>query len=376
MIGGEAGIGKTTLVRTLAREAADAGILVLTGHCYDLSTTPPYGPWLDLAARYVQTDNLPPLPAALVGNGIEEIRSQAALFAEVRAFLAAVATERPTLLVLEDLHWADPSSLELLRHLAVHVQTLPLLLLVTYRIDEPTGHNPFYRQLPALIRDADGLRLDLHRLDVDDLRALVASRWHLPAPEENRLVDYLERHAEGNPLYAKELLRTLEEEGLLRQVGRILGVGRNRPRCPPALSPPGHRGPGGAFGRGDAPAVSDGGRHRPGGAARPLGDRSWGWMRTSCWPIIEHAVEAHLLEAEFVGTRVRFAHALTREALYEGMLAAAASSLASASRRGARGERLSRTLTPWPTTSSKREIRVPRNGWFVPASGRSVPMPG
>ena len=105
------------------------------------------------------------MPAALVGNGIEEIRSQAQLFAEVRAFLAAVATERPTLLVLEDLHWADPSSLELLRYLAVHVQTLPLLLLVTYRIDEPSERNPFYRQLPALIRDAEGLRLDLRRLE-------------------------------------------------------------------------------------------------------------------------------------------------------------------------------------------------------------------
>ena len=76
---------------------------------------------------------------------------------------------------MEDLHWADPSSLELLRYLAVHVQTLPLLLLVTYRVDEPAGRNHFYRQLPALIRDAEGLRLDLRRMRVDDLRALVAA---------------------------------------------------------------------------------------------------------------------------------------------------------------------------------------------------------
>src|SRR4051812_44119948 len=49
LIGGEAGIGKTALVRALAREAAAGDAFVLTGHCYDLSTTPPYGPWLDLA---------------------------------------------------------------------------------------------------------------------------------------------------------------------------------------------------------------------------------------------------------------------------------------------------------------------------------------
>src|SRR3954451_15874907 len=83
LIGGDAGIGKTTLVRALIRDAAGADIFVLTGHCYDLSTTPPYGPWLDLAARYVPADNLPPLPAVLVGNGIEAIQSQAAFFAEV-----------------------------------------------------------------------------------------------------------------------------------------------------------------------------------------------------------------------------------------------------------------------------------------------------
>src|SRR4051794_3574420 len=48
LLGGEAGIGKTTLARDLAREAGDLGARVLTGHCYDLTNTPPYGPWLDL----------------------------------------------------------------------------------------------------------------------------------------------------------------------------------------------------------------------------------------------------------------------------------------------------------------------------------------
>jgi DNA-binding CsgD family transcriptional regulator len=319
LIGGDAGIGKTTLVRALSGDAADAGIFVLTGHCYDLSTTPPYGPWLDLAARYVPTDNLPPLPAALVGNGIEAIRSQAELFGQVRAFLATIAAERPTLLVLEGLHWSDSSSLELLRHLAVHVQTLPLLILVTYRIDEPTGQNLFYRQLPALIRDADGLRLDLHRLDVNDLRALVGSRWHLPLPEENRLVDYLERHAEGNPLYAKELLRTLEEAGFLRQAGDFWELDEiDRVVLPPYL---------GQVIEGRVARLGEEMR-QPLAMAAVIGQevslnlwsKVMGLDEAGLLPIIERAVEAHLLEAEFVGTRVRFAHALTREALYEGIL--------------------------------------------------------
>jgi DNA-binding CsgD family transcriptional regulator len=320
LIGGDAGIGKTTLVRSLASDATDAGIFVLEGHCYDLTTTPPYGPWLDLADRYIQTDDRPPLPAGLVGNGIEEIRSQAALFAEVRAFLAAIATERPTLLVLEDLHWADPNSLELLRYLAVHVQNLPLLLLVTYRDDEPAVRNHFYQQLPALIRDAEGLRLDLHRMEVDDLRAILGDRWRLPAHEENRLVDYLERHAEGNPLFARELLRTLEEEGLLRQVGGDWEL--DEIDC--IVLPPYLR----QVIEGRVARLGEEMR-RPLAMAAVIGQEVpldlWaqvaGLDEEELLTVIEQAVEAHLLDAEFIGTRVRFVHALTREALYEGVLA-------------------------------------------------------
>ena len=156
---------------------------------------------------------------------------------------------------------------------------------------------------------------------VDDLRALVAGRWRLPAPEENRLVDYLERHAEGNPLYAKELLRTLEEEGLLRQVGEIAGSWtKSTALSSHPISARSSR----AGWRVWARRCASRWRWPPSSARRcrsTSGRASWGWTRTSCWPIIEQAVEAHLLEAEFVGTRVRFVHALTREALYEGVLA-------------------------------------------------------
>ena len=75
------------------------------------------------------------------------------------------------------------------------------------------------------MREAEGLRLDLRRLDEAALRALVAARYRLPAADEARLVAYLERHAEGNPFFATELLRALEEEGLLRPGRRRLGAG-------------------------------------------------------------------------------------------------------------------------------------------------------
>lgn len=85
LVSGEAGIGKTTLTETLCREAAEQGALVLVGRCFDLSETPPYGPWIELFGRYQPRDDLPSLPAAFAQRGtVGEARSQATLFNQSR----------------------------------------------------------------------------------------------------------------------------------------------------------------------------------------------------------------------------------------------------------------------------------------------------
>ncbi len=71
LIGGEAGIGKTTLADALCREAAQQGALVLTGRCFDLAETPPYGSWIDLCARYPSAVSLPALPPAFAQRATE-----------------------------------------------------------------------------------------------------------------------------------------------------------------------------------------------------------------------------------------------------------------------------------------------------------------
>jgi DNA-binding CsgD family transcriptional regulator len=319
LIGGAAGIGKTTLVRDLIREARTRDMLVLTGHCYDLTNTPPYGPWLDLVAGYRAGANLPPPPAAFADGRLEGITSQATLFAEVRRFVAALAAIRPALIVLEDLHWADPASLELLRHVAGHVENVPLLLVVTYRVDELTRRHPFYQQLPSLIRESQGLRLDLRRLELEDLRALVRSRWRLDPADETRLTTYLERHAEGNPFFATELLRALVEEEVLRTGpdGWTLGE-LDRVIVPPLLRQviDGRVGRLGEEMRTPLAMAAVIGQEVPLDLWADVGSMSEETLLT----IVEGAVEAYLLEAEPDGARVRFVHALTREALYEGVL--------------------------------------------------------
>src|SRR4051794_4706596 len=114
LIGGEAGIGKTALADALCREATRRGALVMSGRCFDRAETPPYGPWVDLCARYPPAPSLPALPAAFAERGtVGAVTSQLALFVQVQDFLAALATHQPAVLLLEDLHWADPASLDL-----------------------------------------------------------------------------------------------------------------------------------------------------------------------------------------------------------------------------------------------------------------------
>ena len=320
IVGGEAGIGKTTLARDLTREAEDRGFRVLAGSCYDLTNTPPYGPWLDLFAACRSDPETPPSPAAFAGGQLAQVTDQAALYSEVRGFFAALTERHPVLILLEDLHWADPASLDLLRHFGPYLNQWPLLLLVTYRADELTRRHPFFHQLPALVREADGQRLDLRRLDLNGLRELVDARVILPPDDRSRLVDYLDRHAEGNPFFTTELLRTLEEEGLLYQVDGRWSLARlDRVVVPPLLR---------QVIEGRVARLGEETR-KPLAIAAVIGQQVplVLWSRVATIPeddlleIVEQAVDAHLLEAMPDGTRVRFVHALTREALYDGVLA-------------------------------------------------------
>src|SRR6476660_2217546 len=81
LIGGEAGIGKTALAEALCQEASAQGALVLTGRCYDLTETPPYGPWVELFGRYHPSEGLPARPPAFAQHDtIGAVANQAALF--------------------------------------------------------------------------------------------------------------------------------------------------------------------------------------------------------------------------------------------------------------------------------------------------------
>jgi predicted ATPase len=190
LIGGEAGLGKTTLAEALLGEAAEQGATVLVGGCYDLAETPPYGPWAEALGRAPAGDDLPALPAAVLPPAHDDapLTSQDAVLRRVRDYLAALAARRPVALLLEDLHWADAASLDLLRAVARDLRARPALLLATYRDDELTRRHPLYALLPLLDREARAARLTLRRFDAESVEALVVGRYALSAADAARLV--------------------------------------------------------------------------------------------------------------------------------------------------------------------------------------------
>ncbi|MGI8485349.1 MAG: helix-turn-helix transcriptional regulator [Thermomicrobiales bacterium] len=319
LLGGEAGIGKTMLTRYLSGEAERNNAIVLTGHCYDLMNTPPFGPWLNLVAGY--RGQAEPPPNAFAGGQMEgTVTDQGALFAEMLEFFTNLVAGQPLLVVLEDMHWSDPASLELLRYVTTRITHLRLLLVVTYRVDELTRHHPLYQQLPALIREAEGYRLDLHPLEPHDIRALVAAQVSLPAADEARLVNYLDVHAEGNPFYTTELLRALQEANLIQsEHDSWMLCELDHLVMPPLLR-----------------QVIDGRVGRLGEETRKslaiaavIGQEVpldlWGDIGElddeALLEIVERAIEYHLMESQGDGRHVRFVHALTREALYQWVAA-------------------------------------------------------
>jgi len=321
LVGGEAGIGKTTLTSWLAWAAEQRDAVVCVGGCYDLTTTPPYGPWIEIVRTWpVDEPGFSDVPPALRGgDALAHVHSQAALFEIASEFFAAACVVKPLVLLLEDMHWTDQASLELLRYLGRTITQLPLMVVVTYRDDEVTRRHPLAQVLPALIREAGAVRVALMRLDRDEINALIARRYPLADADRERLTDYVERVTEGNPFFAGEVLRALEEAGVLAQAGDAWQVsGLDRVHVPELVR---------QVIEGRLERLSDDVRRLLGVAAVIGHEVDLDvWVEVSgadeefLVEILEQAIEAHLVEELPGQTRLRFTHALVRETLYADLV--------------------------------------------------------
>ncbi|HLI50466.1 MAG TPA: AAA family ATPase, partial [Thermomicrobiaceae bacterium] len=335
LVSGEAGIGKTALTLGLAGVAASNGLVVATGRCYDLVDTSPYGPWLEVLAG-LGIDRAAPAISGSLSDGDSNprapdlARERESTYSQIIDSLTSLVAggassdKAALLLILDDLHWADNASLELLRRLARRLAQLPILVVATYRGDELSSGHPLYTTLPLLIRESQAVRIELRGLDATDLREIARESYSLTANDEARLVHYLVERSDGNPLFASELLRTLEEEGRLARTDAAASVeddsagwqlGRLDDLSVPGLLMQ-------VIDRRLA-RLSDEAQQALAVAA-VIGDEVSLelWTRVldsdeaALLPVIEQAIAARIVDAGASGLTVSFTHTLYRQALY------------------------------------------------------------
>ena len=232
LIAGEAGLGKTRLVDEIAAEAKASGMFVVRGHCHDMEGSLPYVPFVEAIeygltvatqdafrsamgdagpeiARFVPKvrvayPDLPP-PLALPSD-----QARHYMFECVCDFFARAASIQPMLVVLEDLHWADESTTQLLESVARHVGRAPLLVIGTYRdVDLHPGH-PFMRGIEHLSRLQTVSRTTLKRLNAIEVAAMLRALSGQQPPEP--LVQLIFDETEGVPFFVEEIYRHLSEE--------------------------------------------------------------------------------------------------------------------------------------------------------------------
>jgi len=185
LVSGEAGIGKTSFVDHFI-ESRREQMCALKGNCDPLFTPTPLGPLHDIARQVGGS-----LPAQL-----ETPTARAALFAGILDRLRK--SLKPVVLVIEDLHWADDATLDLIKYLSRRVAQVKVLLIVTYRDDEVAGRPPLRLLLGDLAASKATVRIGLPRFSIEAVRTLIGSR--------NFDAAAVLRQTSGNPFFVTEVL--------------------------------------------------------------------------------------------------------------------------------------------------------------------------
>ncbi len=338
-VAGRAGLGKTRLTAELAARASARGATVLSGRCIQLvGTGVSYLPLVDalrplggspaLAGIAPKLRELPRLvPDLANGDAGAPAASRLALFEEVLAVLGHLGAAEPVLLVLEDLQWADESTLDLVAFLGHAIQQRRVLLVATYRSDEVRPGDHLYRLATGLVSAGAAQTLAL-----EPLHRTRSRRWsRRAAPRRCRPIWWRgsPSRSEGNPFFARELLAA---------------AARGETALPPVLRDAllGHIA---VLGR-DAASVlrvaAAAGRDVSYGllaAVTPLGELELAGA-------LRDAVEHDVLVADQAASTFRFRHALFAEAVYGTLLPG---------EREVVHERLARTLTEAPGGAAAAE---------------------
>jgi DNA-binding CsgD family transcriptional regulator len=227
LLSGDAGVGKSRLVAEAAGLARSSGVCVLVGRCLDTGesalgqSTLPYLPFTeaigalaaahpDLVGRHAALRHLLPGDLSRDGPGTDRELGQLRVFDAVLSVLDELTALTPVLLVVEDLHWADRSSRDLLVFLLSRLDAQRLVVLATYRTDDLHRRHPLRPVLAELVRLPAVERLELDPLDEADALVLVRrlADGALPAPLLHRVA----LRSEGNAFFAEELVSACSDD--------------------------------------------------------------------------------------------------------------------------------------------------------------------
>ncbi|HEV3401165.1 MAG TPA: AAA family ATPase, partial [Acidimicrobiales bacterium] len=232
LVRGEAGIGKTRLAEEAVGEARQRGMRALVGRCVESETALPWLPLVEVLEQLL--GGLPDEEVlALLGRTGPEVakvlpslrrrfpdlpppvdlpaeQSRLLLYTTVRDLVLRLGTAQPAVVVLDDVHWADPATLNMLEHLADGVQAARVLVIATYRSDEVALGTPLARTVEHLVRHPACASLDLGPLGPPEVAELVAGLVGRVPPAE--VAARLCTDADGNPFFVEQLLKHLAAE--------------------------------------------------------------------------------------------------------------------------------------------------------------------
>jgi DNA-binding SARP family transcriptional activator len=321
---GEPGIGKSRLADELIRRARERGVQVLVGRCWEASGAPAYWPWVQSLRSYIREAEPDALRRELGAGGAElaqilpelrtilpELPEPGSIDAESARFRLFDATAefdrnasrtRPLLLILDDLHAADAPSLLLLQFLARELGSTRMLLLGAFRDIDPAPAQPLTSMLVEVAREPVTTRISLSGLSQHDVAAYVQlSASELDTPE---LIATLHEQTEGNPLFVGESVRLLALEGRIaipQSVRDVIGrrLSHLGEECNRVLV-----------------LASVLGREFALDALARLS----GVAEDELLEMLDEAMEARVVSDVPAGPgRLRFAHVLIRDTLYEGL---------------------------------------------------------
>ncbi len=233
-IHGEAGVGKTRLMRELATYAQSNGATVLAGRGSEDSI--PYAPWVEVTREYIgqapaeilrrmlgahvsDFARLVPDITAKVGTvspskSLGEQQDRIRLFESITHFFISVSKESPLLILLDDLQWADQASLDLLEYFVRSTGNLRVLVVCTYRTEDAGPDTLLHKMLTKLNRDRLLEALPVKNLGEDDTARLIEQVFG----EKQTSIDFadlIQKTTGGNPFFVEEVLRSLVEDGTI-----------------------------------------------------------------------------------------------------------------------------------------------------------------